>query len=177
MGIPKKIYPFFSLGIQKKKKKKINRFFSCKGREDMGIPKISDCFLVQKMEIPNCFTVLVTKKWKFPIYFTNFRILNVFKDNFQLKIYLSSLGGASNFWNSQVRLFMHTNGLITSFYLQVCLFFCEMRNISKQYRRVLFNIYNKSCINVNHVHEKFYMYMWKTRKRKYPKNVKYRKIS
>ena len=48
MGIPPKLTTFF-IG----KSPKIKHFFVCKGKEDMGIPKIFNHFLEQKMGILN----------------------------------------------------------------------------------------------------------------------------
>ena len=86
-----KNYPYFSLGIPKK----IFTFLSCKGKEDMGIPKLFDCLSYKNGSSQFCLTVFIQKKKKkkkrkekkrkekkmeggFPILSTIFRILNLF---------------------------------------------------------------------------------------------------
>ena len=69
MRIPT-ILPTFFIG----KSKKIKHFFGCKGKEDMGIPKIFNHFQYKKWEFPIFLTIFDIKNWKFPFFKTICRI-------------------------------------------------------------------------------------------------------
>ena len=74
MGIPKILNTFFT-----GKSQKIQHFFGCKGKEDMGIPKNLQPFLEQNMGIPIFFTIFDIKHWEFPFFkqFLEFPFLKV----------------------------------------------------------------------------------------------------